>query len=488
MRHRHTLSHYKLLTGDMGKLYPIGLIEVLPGDTAQHSASVFLRFSPMAAPVMHPVSVRIHHFFVPHRLTWPTEGPIGARTGWEAFITAGADGNDAQTVPTQLTTGTGSDIMDYLGLPLVASVPVSSLPIRCFNMIFNEFYRDQDLGGERTEEKVDVPFIAWEKDYLTMARPWTQKGDDVSVPIGGAAPVVSTGDGRPIFKTATTSGVGLEGDGTTNDARWTITTSAEPIQWQDTKLEADLSGASAVPINEFRRAFALQRYAEARARYGSRYTEYLRYLGVTPGDARLDRPEYLGGGRARVAMSEVLQTTDTTNADPTRYGVGDMYGHGVASTKSNRYRKSFTEHGYIMSLLSVRPKAMYLDGTSRTWLRRTREDFWQKELQQIGQQEVWDGEVFPDPATTYDIFGYQDRYREYREEPSRVAGEFRDVLKYWHLGREFVSAPALNETFTDCNPSKRIFNVQTNHGLWIAVQHNLVMRRLVARNASSRIL
>jgi len=496
MRHRHTLSHYKLLTGDMGQLLPVGLVEALPGDTFQHAASVFMRLSPMAAPVMHPVALRVHHFFIPHRLTWPTEGPAGAKTGWEEFITKGDDGKDVQTIPTIATTGTAADLFDYLGLPVVSGINVSELPIRAFNMVYNEFYRDQDLAAIRQEDEKTIPLIAWEKDYLTMARPWTQKGDAVTVPIGGQAEVHGIAKGNQtwqgqqtaIFETGGTGSTTYAGSSPMHTEPWFA--EEDPANAGFPGIFADLSGASGVDVNTFRRAFALQRYAEARARYGSRYTEYLRYLGVNPADARLQRPEYLGGGTARVSMSEVLQTTDTTAATAGRYGVGDMYGHGVAHTRSNRYRRTFNEHGYVLSLLSVRPRAMYLDGISRTWLRRTNEEFWQKELQQIGQQEVWQGEVYSEtsPSDTYDTFGYQDRYREYREENSRVSAEFRDVLKYWHLGREFSTAPVLNQSFTDCAPSKRIFNVQTNHGLWIAVQHNLVARRLVARNATSKIM
>lgn len=403
VRARHTLSHYKLLTGDMGELLPVGLIEVLPKDTFQHSASVFLRLSPMAAPVMHPVSLRIHHFFVPHRRTWPTEGLSGAKTGWEEFITGGEDGADAQTIPTIVTTGTESDLFDYLGLPLKSGVSVSALPVRAFNQVFNEFYRDSDLVTARLEDDVTIPKIAWEKDYYTMARPWSQKGPAVTLPLGEKAPVAHDAANDAILTVYSQ-----------NNSEWRqqlanqAEVRASSVSGSEANsLYADLSQAEGVEINEFRKAFALQRYAEARARYGSRYTEYLRYLGVNPSDARLQRPEYLGGGTARVSMSEVLQTTDSaTGGTAGRYGVGDMYGHGVATTRSNRYRRTFEEHGYVLSLLSVRPKAMYLDGTSRHWLRRTNEDFWQKELQQIGQQEVWQGELNANALTQFDTFGY----------------------------------------------------------------------------------
>ena len=491
MRHKHRLSHYKLLTGDMGKLYPIGLVEVLPKDTFQHSTSVFMRFSPMAAPVMHPITVRVHHFYVPHRLTWPET----ADSGFESFITGGEGGIDVQTVPTIGTTGAANDLMDYFNVPVVAGNEISALPIRAFNQIFNEYYRDEDLVTKRLESDVTIPAIAWEKDYLTTARPFSQKGPAVTLPLGNFAPVLPTtvnasGDGIPTFVGASGGAVEtpLRTDGVTNEVHLNASsTSADSLGWQDPQLYADLRNAQGVDINEFRKAFALQRFAEARSRYGSRYTEYLRYLGVNPSDARIQRPEYLGGGKVRVSISEVLQTSH--EATPDRFGVGDMYGHGVAHTRTNAYRRTFEEHGYVVSLLSVRPKAMYLNGLSRTWLRRDREEFWQKELEQIGQQEVWDGEVFlTDDGVNHTVFGYQDRYREYREEPNRVSSEFKDVLKYWHLGRDFDDLPTLNASFVECDPSKRIFNEQTQHSLWIAIQHNLVARRLVSRNATSRIM
>lgn len=163
-----------------------------------------------------------------------------------------------------------------------------------------------------------------------------------------------------------------------------------------------------------------------------------------------------------------------------------MYGHGIAAMRSNRYRRFFEEHGYVHSFVSVRPKAMYEKGVDRHWLKLDREDYYQKELAHIGQQPVFSGEVFHD-GDARETFGYCDRYHEYRTHPSKVAGEFRDVLGYWHLARDFAEKPALNSTFVDCVPSKRIFQEQTQHSLWIAAQHSLVARRLVSRNAAARL-
>ena len=486
-RNKHNLSHYRLFTGDMGKLIPCGLVEVLPGDTFRHSTSAVVRLSPLAAPVMHPSWVRIHHFFVPHRLIWPTSGGT-----FEEFITGGDDGNDAQAVNTMPTTSSYGDLQDYFGLPRVAGIDVSSLPIRGFNRIYNEYYRDQDLVTEKGAQTNDVPNIAWEKDYFTSARPWTQKGSAVNIPLGTYAPVRGIG-----ANSAFVSGnVNVKETGGV-DSTWNPTVSGTAISLEEDlnntgypNIYADLSSAAAAQVNDIRRAFALQRFQEARARYGSRYTEYLRYLGITPSDARLDRPEYLGGGRTRLAVSEVLQSAPETGTGPSNsFGVGDMYGHGIAAMRSNAYQRFFEEHGYVISCFSVRPKTMYQNGIHRTFLRQYREDFFQRELQFIGQQEVYQGEIYADNATLRDTFGYQDRYREYREHPSGVSGDFRDTrnLDHWHQGRAFGSAPTLNSSFIECDATKRIHNVTSEPALWVMVQHNIAARRMVARTAAGKI-
>lgn len=479
-RSKFSLSHYKLFTCDMGELIPCGLIEVLPGDTIQQSTSLLLRCSPLLAPVMHPISVRIHHWFVPHRLVWDE---------WEDFITGGPDGMNASTFPWMgadagYATGT---LCDYLGIPPNKTfIKHNALPIRGYQLIWNEWYRDQDLtnpsaistaggvGSDATTSK-NLRAVAWEKDYFTSSRPWEQKGPAITVPISGINPVT-------FRETGTTPGVRTlqRGSGTPGPMYVTQagTTNATLT------AEVDLTSASSVTVNVLREAMALQRYEEARARYGSRYTEYLRYLGVRSSDARLDRPEYLGGGKQTIQFSEVLQTAE--GVSPSTAGVGTMRGHGLAAMRSNRYRKFFEEHGYIFSLLSVRPKTMYSQGLTRTLAdKRTKEHFWQKELQHIGQQEVLRKEVWYEDTET--VFGFQDRYDEYRRIENNIAGEFRDTLNYWHFGREFSSAPSLNNTFVGCVPTERPFAVQTNDVLWIMANHSIQARRMVAPQGSSFI-
>lgn len=477
-RQKHSLSHYKLLTCDMGKLVPVGLVEALPGDTFQHSTSLLLRMSPLIAPVMHPVSVRLHHWFVPNRLVF---------TDWEKFITGGKDGEgDGSVYPTNagIITPAKGDILDYMGVPVGVAHPAGTLglmPIRAYNKIYNEYYRDEDLVTEITQNATNTLNIAWEKDYFTTARPWTQKGPAVTIPIGLQAPIYAPG----------AMGSTLTVDSPTGYRD--INVSASPAvlgttNLTGTELYADLGAGSSPEVVAFRRAFALQRYQEARAQYGSRYTEYLRYLGVRSSDARLQRPEYLGGGKQTVSFSEVLRTGNVSGEEDTN-PIGEMKGHGIAAMRSNRYRYFCEEHGYIITMLSIRPRTMYVDGLDRTWSRRTKEDYYQKELELIGQQEIYKRELNVEAdATDSEVFGYQDRYAEYRHQYSNIAGDFRDTLNYWHLARSFGASPTLNQSFIECDPSKRIFAEQTAHSCWIMVSHSIQCRRMVGKQTIGRIM
>lgn len=489
-RHKFALSHTNLLSCDMGELVPIGLVEVLPGDTMQQATSALLRCAPLFAPVMHPVHVRIHHWFVPHRLVWED---------FEDFITGGPDGMDDSEFPTitlSYTEGsppTGSNtvgsLSDYLGcVPEIDGLEVSALPFRAYGLIYNEWYRDQDLetpvavdigSGADATTNVELLNCAWEKDYFTSARPWEQKGPSITIPLGSEAPVFS--------EVASTGIISARSPAQSNDikrlkADGSYVTMSADAGTDEQLLKADLSEASAITVNRLREALALQRFEEARARYGSRYVEYLRYLGVRSSDARLQRPEYLGGGRNTIQFSEVLQTAE--GEDP----VGEMRGHGIAAVRSNRYRRFFEEHGYVMTLLSVKPKTIYAQGLFRTWNRRVKEDFFQQELQHIGQQEVLNKEVYAAHTTPDGVFGFQDRYDEYRRMESRVSGEFRTtLLDYWHMARIFESDPALNDTFVSCVPTERIFAVPSQDVLYVHARHSIQARRIVAQTGKSYI-
>lgn len=478
---RHKLGHYRLTTGDMGYIIPTGVVEVLPGDVFQHSTSLFVRLSPLAAPVMHPVQVRCHHFYVPHRLVWETAGGTGT---WEDFITGGNAGTDAQAVPTITTTGTAKDLLDYYGVPPVSGVEVSGLPFAGYNAIFNEWYRDQDLMTARDWDDLTLAQCAWAKDYFTAARPFAQRGEEVTMPLGDEALIHAKGavtTGKVVVYSDQESDLRhLRSD--TANTYLSSTTTADP----DDYIYADLSTASAASVNELRLAFALQRYRELRAQLGARYPEYLATYGIRNPDGRLQIPEYLGGGTANVNFSEVLQTApEATGRD---YGVGDLYGHGVSAMRSNSYRRRFEEWGYVHTLVSVRPVALYMDGIPRTFLRQDKEDFFEPQLEGIGEQAVYKNEVYADSVDGDTVFGYTGRYDDYRSQPSQVTSEFRDTLDYWHLGRTFASDPALNEAFVTCTPSKRVFNEQTQDSLWIMARHNLGALRPVSRKAYTRIL
>ena len=494
-RHKHSLSHYHLLTGEMGWLMPVGVTEVLPGDTFQQRTSALIRCSPLQAPVMHPVQARIHHWFVPNRILWDE---------WEDFITGSdeaalnyptVDVEDLLAFPSAL---------DYLGVPYhkvkggtSEERKVAALPLMAYNKIWNEFYRDQDLQTELPLTNQLLQSCSWEKDYLTSARPWAQKGTEITIPLGDKAPVRGFGKLNNTYNDPGLTGIyetgGIQRDYPSGeildgelqvDERMVV--EEDPDNPGFPGIYADLSAAEQVSILDMRKGFALQRYAEARARYGSRFTEYLQYLGIRPSDARLQRPEYLGGGKQTISFSEVLQTGPDANAGPNP--VASLFGHGIAAMRTRRYRKFFEEHGHVISLLSVRPKSMYVDAQHKKWNRRYKEDYFQKELEAIGQQEVLNKEVHPHGVDANATFGYADRYREYREEPSRVSAEFRDLLDYWHLGRTWATAPDLNTGFVQCNPSKRIYSEQTQHGLWIMANHSIQARRMVNRSAAARIM
>lgn len=500
-RNKFSLSNTKLLSCDMGEIVPCGLTEVLAGDSIQMATSALVRAAPLLSPVMHPVHVNIHHWFVPHRLIWED---------WESFITGGPDGMDASVFPTITAPGSGGftvgSLADYLGCPTgVNSLEVSALPFRAYAMIYNEWYRDQDLvtaltvdtgSGPDTTTSTALQVGAWEKDYFTTARPWEQKGPAITIPLGTDAPVTAsttehtTGASAAMRMRTETGGVlnsnvalgSFQTGGISYAAVSNTTGAPATIGVYPSSLYADLTGASAVTVNVLREALALQRYEEARARYGSRYIEYLRYLGVRSSDARLQRPEYLGGGKDTIQFSEVLQTAEGTDA------VGTMRGHGISATRSNRFRRFFEEHGYVLSFIIVRPKTIYGNGLFRTWNRRTKEDFWQKELQHIGQQEVLNKEIYGGHSQPNGIFGYQDRYDEYRRQESSIAGEFRTTqLNFWHMARIFASDPALNADFVKCIPTERTFAVPSEDVLYIMARHRIQARRLVAATGESFI-
>lgn len=298
---RHSLSHYRLLTADMGYLLPVACLEVLPGDSFNHRSQALLRVNPLAKPVMHPIDVRIHHWFVPNRIVW---------SGWEDFITR----KDTETaLPTISHTG-GVDehsLIDHLGIP-DNDVTFNALPVRAYNAIYNFAYRDQDLITEVSEDDLDLKRIAWEKDRFTSARANPQQGTAITIPFqsGSSAPVRPEDDDGNLddymyMRKNSSPPEGLYrggADGESGTAAGSLTSPTGTYTNSDAyQLFADLSAAAGagIDVNEFRQAMAQQKFLEHRNRFGSRFEDYLRYLGIRPSDARLQNPEYLGGGKTR---------------------------------------------------------------------------------------------------------------------------------------------------------------------------------------------
>lgn len=478
-RNKFNLSFYKLLTANMGKLIPVGWFEVLPGDTVQQRTSALIRVSPLEAPIMHPVKVRFHHWFVPNRLIWDD---------FEDFITGGETGLSAPIHPyctkDYFATTEGS-LADYLGIPpatYASAFKWNALPVRAYGLIFNEHYRDQQLTTARTVAKNSgqdvttsgsVDNVCWEKDYFTTCRPEATLGSSVTVPVESASVL-----GIGVVGGAGATGVAVNESGTGADTyadAWAAATAG------DVYVEEDPASAgmplvrteeTTIDINDLKLSLALQRYQDARNKYGARYVEYLRYLGVRSSDARLQKPEYLGGGRQILQFSEVLQS-DTA--------VGTMYGHGIGALRTNAYRRFFEEHGIVMTLMSVVPKSIYASAVPRPFLREVKEDYFQKELAHIGDQEVTNREVYSEHSSYSAVFGYQQRYDEYRGLLSGIAGDFHSGLDHWHMARIYASDPALNDTFVSCSPTDRIYSATTYDQLYAMVNHSIVARRMIPK-------
>ena len=471
----------------MGQLTPVCVLECIPGDKFNIRTEAMLRMAPMVAPVMHNVNVYTHYFFVPNRLVWPN---------WEKFIT---DNNGKGNVPAppvldNLNVVSGS-LADYLGLPLGSpnSTKVSAIPFAAYQLIYNDYYRDQnlqpDLGKNGTGAIVlndglisdglkrsalgNIRRRAWEHDYFTASLPFAQKGDAVDVPI-------TFDNNVPIVLNRTASPGATVPIGSTPDAY----VQAQNLDGaNDFKLYAYTDGQDSaegdLTINNLRRAFRLQEWLEKMARGGSRYIEQiLVHFGVKSSDARLNRPEYLGGTKAPVIISEVLQTSSSDETTPQ----GTMAGHGISANSGKNINFFCEEHGYIIGIMSIIPRTAYQQGIPKHFSRTSHLDYAWPTFAHIGEQEVLNKEIYHNPSDGKDdqVFGYVPRYSEYRYQPSRVAGDFRTTLNFWHLGRIFANRPALNATFVECTPRNDIFAVTTDsQNIWAHCFHKIrVNRRL----------
>ena len=465
-------SHGFKCTFDAGKLIPVYVDEALPGDTFKLEMTGFGRMATPLFPLMDNAYLSTFFFACPVRLIWDN---------WQRFHGEQDNPGDSTDflVPTVTPPAGGweeNSIADYFGLPTkVDHGPVNALHFRAFQLIFNEWFRDENLINSYDVQKGDGPddpvasgYITppnrgKRHDYFTSCLPFPQKGPSVDVPIGTEAPVAITGRPGETPTWSTTDGSALNRPlvfaASVPDVNYgqPADSAGSVVEWANPQLDglADLTGATAATINQLREAFQVQRIYERDARAGTRYTEIIRgHFGVTSPDARLQRPEYLGGGRTQVNINPVAQTTQTLETGTPQ---GNLAAFGTVHFNRHGFTKSFTEHMVLIGLICVNADLTYQQGINRMWSRQTRFDFYYPALAHLGEQAVLSKEIFADgTAGDEDVFGYQERFAEYRYKPSTITGAFRSnaaaSLDAWHLSQEFATRPVLNNTFIIENP------------------------------------
>lgn len=529
-RNAFNLSHERKMTCKLGKLNVMLNIPVVPGDTAKVVTEAMVRMAPMVAPIMHRVNCYIHYFYVPNRIIW---------SEFEEFITGGEDGTAEPAMPHITGSQIGAlvrnnstrylfesgGLWDFMGLPTDDDLPqsqdikISLLPFRAYQLIWNEYYRDQNLQEEidickdisgndhsttQLHDLLSMRNRCWEKDYFSSALPWPQRGEDVFLPLHGDAPLVYKDTDQSIlsgtlqaksmamtFNSASNpdgsllelrnGNMATSGVSHTTTGNLTFTRDAEDVgtltnvvfgnaSMQVTNpsnfaagYSADLSQVTAATINELRRATAAQRYLELRARSGSRYIEVIEAeFGVRSSDARLQRPEYLGGGKTALVISEVLQNSASDDVTPQ----GNMAGHGLSVGKTHKFKRFFEEHGYVIGIMSIVPKPTYQQGIPRDFLKMDKYDFYSPMFAHLGEQEIFNAEIYANQPNPYGLFGYTPRYAEYKYIPSSVHGDFRGNMDFWHMGRIFSNPPTLNAEFVQVDEAAddltRIFAAQTD--------------------------
>lgn len=491
------LTHDKKLSCRFGQLVPVLCQEVIPGDNWQMSTEHMMRLAPMVAPMMHHCEVIMHNFFVPNRIVWP---------GWEDFITTGDEpGSITPAAPFFKWKGYDiGSIPDYLGLPVLSpqnsgKTRINAIPMAGYNKIFNEYYRDQNLQTKKYDELVDgdndLPLAAsgvfgkpynraWTQDYFTSSLPFAQKGLPVTLPLGTTADVFYQA-GEPFSTVRDASGNPIaQGDIKVliNDGQLVLDpASGSPINANidnAKNLQVDLTTAQAADINSLRTAIKVQEWLERNARIGTRYTEQLRgHFNVISDDARLQRPEYFGGSKSPIIISEVLQTSETATTPQ-----GNLAGKGMSANENNYSQYYAKEHGFIFVIMSVMPKPAYMQGLNKQWSRFDKFDYYFPEFAHLGEQNVLNQELyFADDPNGEDTqtFGYQARFAEYKEIQSSVHGEFRTTLDFWHMSRKFGSLPGLNENFIQCKNEEveRVFAVSDEDNLWVHILHKIACRR-----------
>ena len=475
-RSRFNRSHGLKTTFDEGYLVPILIDEILPGDTVNLRVTLFTRMATLMSPIMDNLYIDTFFFFVPERLVWDNfqrmcgeqDNPDDSTDFIFPTITAPEGGFEPLS------------LADYFGIPTnIPNLEVRAEPFRAYNLVYNEWYRDENLQDS-------VPFTKADKDdaknykllrrgkrhdYFTSALPWPQKGPGVELPFGGNVPIYATDANRMESGKSYNEIMGSTFDGFVYLASDTPSASASLSQSSgiyrvgaDYKftgsntlgypLMADISQATSVTINQFREAFQIQKWYERAARGGTRYTEILRsFFGVVSPDARLQRPEYLGGGSHRIDVSVVPQTSATNDISPQ----ANLAAFAVGASKNGGFTKSFTEHGWLIGLVNVRADLTYQQGLNRMWSRSTKFDMYWPTFAHLGEQAILNKEIYAQGnAKDDEAFGYQERYAEYRYFPSMITGKFRSTdpqpLDSWHLAQKFDSLPTLSSQFIEDNP------------------------------------
>jgi len=452
-------------TFDAGPLFPIFYDEALPGDTFKMNAAFFARLNTPTVPIMDNMHFQTFFFEVPVRQLWEN---------WKKFNGEQVNPGDSTDymipqLPAPAGGWTIGSLGDYFGLPTGVDIETSALPFRAYNHIWNEWFRDQNLQdsidyqtGDGPDLPTSYPIQSRGKrhDYFTSSLPWPQKSDSgsVSIPLGTTAPVVT--DGTPPGMAQLTNQA-YNGQLQTVQSQTDVNLSAGPapgvdsLVWTDTGMQADLTDATAATINQLRQSIAVQRLFEKDARGGTRYIEVIKsHFGVTSPDLRLQRPGYLGGGKTMINISPVAQTQATSETVTPQANLAAI---GTLSANNHGFTKSFTEHTIIIGLGCVFADLTYQRGIERSWSRKTRFDFYWPELATIGEQEVLNKEIYAQGTPVDDeVFGYQERFAEYRYKPSLITGLFRSdavqSLDFWHLSQDFDNLPVLGDTFIKENP------------------------------------
>lgn len=509
------LSWTHKTTTRMGRLTPIYIEEAIPSDTFRGSSEVLLRLAPLLAPIYDEISLYVHFFFVPNRLLWAE---------WEEFITGGRLGvgvdPDVAPVPPFCDIGktldsspsafAESSLMNYLGVPVFAELTggdydgktIDMMPALAYQLVWLEYYRDRnfysddwlgiefpvpsgEIEWDTYPDLFDLQKRAWEHDYFTSALPFTQRGVEVLMPLAGTGSVTYlnssnyfTEDGSPLTAGAAMfAGNKLVDTGVPADA-----TRVENID------EVNLD-TSSVSINDFRSSYALQVWLERNAVGGSRYNEStLAHFGVKPQDSRLQRPEYIGGGKINVNIREVVSTAYSEDADAAVVPLGNLGGHGVTYGNTNQFSYFCSEHGFIIGIASIMSPPSYYQGLPRMFRRRSFLDYPWPTFAKLGEQQVDKAELYASATNLTEdsngilpLFGYQSRYADWKYHPNRVSGAFQSTLKFWTLVRDFANSPVLGRNFVDYDQTlqNRIFAVtdESADNFWLYVYNNVRVRR-----------